>query len=350
MNSNLNLKVLILVCVLIAVTFLFISHEYLDLTNLKASKSILNGLNVVLKTEYETDCNIINRNYSQYYHVFDGIQYPQHIQLYQNNSINFECLNRKSSTKTIFALNKFYGKDDFAYGLGKIKPFVKNHCPITNCELTNNLKKLNQSQFIVVSLTDKLDENIRIARSFRQRWVAVILESQINYPNLDQFNNAFSFTADFKAESKFGINYESQKGFRWGFNRTFNDSHDYSQGKSGFMGALISNCEGLYSKRPRYIEELRKYVNISIFGGCGHPCPEKEKEDCRAMIGRKFKFYFAAENSLCQDYITEKFFLLLKYDIVLVVYGFGNYSRFVNKDRIFIYLGISRLKKNNFFD
>ena len=31
--------------------------------------------------------------------------------------------------------------------------------------ITNNLNKLNQSQFILVSLTDRLDENIRIARS-----------------------------------------------------------------------------------------------------------------------------------------------------------------------------------------
>ena len=79
----------------------------------------------------------------------------------------------------------------------------------------------------------------------------------------------------------------------------------------------------------KHVDEMRKHVNISIFGGCGQPCPITG-EDCRAMIGRKFKFYLAAENSLCEDYITEKFFLLLKYDIVLVAYGFGNYTRFVS--------------------
>ena len=34
-----------------------------------------------------------------------------------------------------------------------------------------------------------------------------------------------------------------------------------------------------------------------------------------------YKFYFAFENSLCDDYITEKFFNMLKHNIVPVVLG-----------------------------
>jgi hypothetical protein len=326
MNSRFDLKILFLFCILIVVSFLIVAQKYLDL---KSSSSSLTYSD-------ETSCNVIYTNHSQHYHVFDGVQYPQYIPLYQNKSINFKCLNLKSKSnlKTILALNKFYGKENFAYGLGKVEPFVRNHCPIVNCELTNDVSKLNQSDFLLVSLTDKFDEdNLRLTRQRNKRYVSVILESQINFQYLDKYNGLFSFTADFKSESTFGINYESQKGFSWSLNETFNELNDFSLNKSGFMAGLISNCEGQHAKRSVFIEELRKYVTISVYGGCGIPCPKiggEEVENCRAMIGRKYKFFLAAENSLCQDYITEKFFLMLKYDIVMVVYGLGNYTKFVS--------------------
>ena len=42
-----------------------------------------------------------------------------------------------------------------------------------------------------------------------------------------------------------------------------------------------------------------------------------------------FKFYLAFENSLCDDYITEKFFTTLRYNMVPVVLGGGDYSAYV---------------------
>ncbi|KAB7494954.1 Alpha-(1,3)-fucosyltransferase 5 [Armadillidium nasatum] len=44
------------------------------------------------------------------------------------------------------------------------------------------------------------------------------------------------------------------------------------------------------------------------------------------MLERKYKFYLSYENSLCTDYITEKFFRALNYYIVPVVLGSGNYD------------------------
>ena len=71
-----------------------------------------------------------------------------------------------------------------------------------------------------------------------------------------------------------------------------------------------------------------------MFGACGEPCPEKFKglikENCKDIIGREFKFYLAFENSICKDYITEKFFGILKYNIIPVVLGGGEYEKYVN--------------------
>ena len=46
------------------------------------------------------------------------------------------------------------------------------------------------------------------------------------------------------------------------------------------------------------------------------------------MVESKYKFYLSFENSLCQDYVTEKFFKVLNYDIVPIVMGGANYSKF----------------------
>ena len=45
------------------------------------------------------------------------------------------------------------------------------------------------------------------------------------------------------------------------------------------------------------------------------------------MIEAKYKFYLSFENSICDDYVTEKFFEIMNHDIVPVVYGGANYSR-----------------------
>lgn len=43
-------------------------------------------------------------------------------------------------------------------------------------------------------------------------------------------------------------------------------------------------------------------------------------------LERSYKFYLSFENSLCRDYVTEKFLNPLIYTMVPIVYGSANYS------------------------
>jgi len=44
------------------------------------------------------------------------------------------------------------------------------------------------------------------------------------------------------------------------------------------------------------------------------------------MIEKKYKIYLSFENSLCNDYVTEKFFSVLQQDVVFIVFGGADYQ------------------------
>lgn len=89
---------------------------------------------------------------------------------------------------------------------------------------------------------------------------------------------------------------------------------------------FVSNCESK-SRREKYVQALAKYVQIDIYGDCGTlRCSKTSVDDCYRMLEQNYKFYLSFENSFCDDYVTEKFFSVLRLNIVPVVFGGANYS------------------------
>lgn len=88
------------------------------------------------------------------------------------------------------------------------------------------------------------------------------------------------------------------------------------------------------SKREEFVQrlndELDKYnLKVDIFGDCGNlQCP-MHNEECHALVESDYYFYLAFENSLCEDYVTEKVLTATKHFAVPIVYGGANYTRFV---------------------
>jgi len=79
-----------------------------------------------------------------------------------------------------------------------------------------------------------------------------------------------------------------------------------------------------------YVFELRRFIDVDIYGGCGRlKCPLSADELCLDMLERRYFFYLSFENSLCVDYVTEKFWRTVRRDVVGVVLGASNYSQLV---------------------
>ncbi|CAB4065146.1 FUT-1 [Lepeophtheirus salmonis] len=92
----------------------------------------------------------------------------------------------------------------------------------------------------------------------------------------------------------------------------------------------IATHVGSAGKRDDYVRKLQKYMTVDKYGLSGpNFCPDSPNPmriDCKKHHAPYYKFYFAFENSLCRDYVTEKFFHALRLPVVPVVYGKSNYT------------------------
>ena len=84
---------------------------------------------------------------------------------------------------------------------------------------------------------------------------------------------------------------------------------------------VVSHCQ-TDGRREDYVSELRRYIAVDEYGSCsGRPCPVAGSRCYEYMAAHSRVFYLSFENSLCRDYITEKFFNALRAGLIPVARG-----------------------------
>ena len=230
--------------------------------------------------------------------------------------------------------NKFKGTPNLAYEFGIRWPFEILNCPVTNCQLTNDRSKLKDANLVLFHLRNSIDQFPKRVHN-AQRFVHVIFESPIHCHLCTKYEDTFNLTAGYAIQSNYMSQYWTDSGLYWDLNEQFNETKDFSSNKTGFAVTLISNCA---KQRLDYIRELKKYVNVTIYGKCGINLngicgvESNSKIDCREYLSKKFKFFLAFENTICDNgYITEKFFNSLNYDVIVVALGGSGYNEYIPK-------------------
>jgi len=100
---------------------------------------------------------------------------------------------------------------------------------------------------------------------------------------------------------------------------------------SAVVAWMVSHCS-THGRREDYVKQLKHFIPVDIYGSCGklncyrNPAVGDSSPECYAELERRYKFYLSFENSICTDYVTEKFFQILKHNMVPVVYGGADYS------------------------
>jgi len=101
---------------------------------------------------------------------------------------------------------------------------------------------------------------------------------------------------------------------------THSNAINVAAGKSKTAVWFVSACTSM-SNRNEYINRLKLFINVDVFGDCGTmKCPRSDTDSCRKMAENDYKFYLSLENSLCVDYVTEKFFGPMNFNIIPIVF------------------------------
>ncbi|XP_069980067.1 alpha-(1,3)-fucosyltransferase C [Penaeus vannamei] len=233
--------------------------------------------------------------------------------------------------KKILLWNDFYGKLDYGFGTGR-GPFQAAGCRVDACVviIDRNLFPLEELDALVWH-TRSRDVSMPARRSPHTRYVLVARESPgHNYSHfLDvirshglTFNWSFSYAADSEIRYPYGRVVKRETPLDLPSSR-----RNYAEGKTKVAAWFVSHCN-TESKRENLAKSLQKWLTVDVYGNCGpYRCAQTNWRECHALLNSTYKFYLSFENSLCRDYVTEKFFTTLQLDIVPVVYGYANYSR-----------------------
>ena len=175
-------------------------------------------------------------------------------------------------------------------------------CGKHKCYSTSKRSLLPYADAVVFHGFDdfEIKEALSVPRLTHQYWIYFNWESSLRtrIQNITQYEPVFNWTMTYKLDSD--IIYSYSRVLPGKYLRGFDAKRNYLKGRTQTAFAIISNC---FKPRLDYIHELRKYIDIDLYGRCpGH------KSLCRNCwkIAKQYKFYLSFENSLCTDYITEK--------------------------------------------
>ncbi|KAK3587521.1 hypothetical protein CHS0354_004801 [Potamilus streckersoni] len=208
-------------------------------------------------------------------------------------------------------------------------------CKQTNCIIINNRSLLLESNALIFNVNGanfpiKPPRN-PLQRNQNQVWIFFGLESPQHYwyhrYRSPEWKSMFNWTMTYRLDSDiphpYGVLLTKS-------NPTDRDYRTIFRAKKKFAVWIVSHC-GAVSRRDAFVRLLQKYVPVDIYGACGKNC-SSEAGECKAVIAKEYKFYLSFENSLCKDYVTEKFFKYFPLDLITVQRGYSDYDSMLPND------------------
>lgn len=243
----------------------------------------------------------------------------------------------------------------YYFGDGQRK-FIDLNCPNINCYVTTDVNFFNgdTTKFHAIAFNGRnVDEISKLRlpkyRSPHQKFIYFNLESADNYPVCsDVYDGFFNWTSTYRLDSDLPYPYIQVKNFRgeiigpkkdmkWITDNEASIDDDLEmiiQNKTKAVAWFVSHCSSR-SGRKEYAKllqkALKKYgLSVDIYGACGtFKCPRSQKNSCFSFLEKDYFFYLSFENSFSDDYVTEKLLTALNHNVVPIVFGGANYSRFV---------------------
>lgn len=181
--------------------------------------------------------------------------------------------------------------------------FKQFQCPVDSCYLTDKTSESEEADAVLFGLEGFFPKK----RPPNQIWILYLLESPLNTGPFDALTNQINWTATYRRDSTFVTPYEKFVYHKNATSVLLGPSKNFAEKKTKLVAWFVSNC-GARNQRLEFVEELRKHVQVDIYGYCGNMSCPRYSSKCSKILSKEYKFYLSFENSNCQDYITEKFY------------------------------------------
>ncbi|XP_045102825.1 alpha-(1,3)-fucosyltransferase C-like [Portunus trituberculatus] len=287
-------------------------------------------------------------------------------QVFRNPPISSQSFSEESehTWKTILFWNKWFGHEWSArFGPTTPEELRILGCPSWRCKFSTNHRDLFTADAVVFEASGLQGYLKNIPRPNFQRWVWVAVESPISDMGRTYSNSAgkmspfINWTMTYHSGSDIMAFYghflsrdatvrplrpnlmsehsaavqKVQAALDRGdtLQDVMGDSWRHFVERPRVVAFMTSHCF-TYSRREDYVDELQKYIKVDRYGSClQRKCGNRHQPiTCwENILSKNYSFYMAMENSLCNEYVTEKLYFALVYRMVPVVWGGSEYDK-----------------------
>lgn len=205
-----------------------------------------------------------------------------------------------------------------------------SNCVYRNCIFTNDTRKKETVSAVVFDTQSEFTASLDPRYKPRnQVWIFLRMEPPpkaryITWYKDPIWTNSMNWSLGYRLDS------DIFRPYRTLTTRQMIPEKDYGkifQRKTKVAAWIVSDCK-TQSKREVYVKQLRQFgVPIDVYGRCSSEHKWVDFDILEGAINKDYKFYLSFENSLCKDYVSEKFFKYYNMDVVLVVRGGLNYTQ-----------------------
>ncbi|XP_060562739.1 alpha-(1,3)-fucosyltransferase C-like [Ruditapes philippinarum] len=218
------------------------------------------------------------------------------------------------------------------------KDAIYNDCECTNCIISQNRSKLMIADAVIFYIgirNERMGEYPPINASNRnpnQAWIFTSVEPPEHYYNSDYMSPLWQSTMNWSCLYRLDSDIPNPYGFLIPSSGV--DMIDYNtiyDKKTRNALWMVSHCQVASARRQFVLEMIRNGFNVDIFGGCSSNGRKIDTRELKQIIPL-YKFVLAFENSLCTDYISEKYFNNYNSSWIIVVRGGADYNRLLPTD------------------
>ena len=243
-----------------------------------------------------------------------------------------------SKRYTILIYTHLFGSREWYHLPEKEAKNFASSCECSNCEVTYDNARLNESDAVVfhgrdIGSPSFLKQYTTTSRPYYQRWAYFTSENPFNTPDRRPLDGLFNWTMTYRKESDIWLPYKKYHQLKSSEDKLpyVNYAAEKNKVPNRKLAFWVStNC---HTYRNQYVHKLQDLISLDVAGGCArqfknpiHNCNEGGRDECMKKI-RNYKFYLAFENAFCDQYVTEKYWYnAVAHDSVPVVLGGGPYN------------------------